>query len=125
MNQDKRFKWVIFLVFATGFTLGQDYHTGFWLVVRFLFQVATVFFVLTALVAPVVSDYIRNQEEQWKAVQFRQKMRRRSSGMARTVATVAEATGTHVTAPRTTPRSPSSGELRAVDHKRPDAGLDG
>lgn len=112
MNQDKRFKWVIFLVFATGFIFGQDYHTGYWLAVRVLFQLVMVFFVFNTLVAPIINDYIRNQEEQWKAVQSPPKKRPSSSGMARTSAAVARAIGTHVTVRHPEKPSASSDECK-------------
>lgn len=123
MKPQKAFWWLLFLTFGFGFLFGQDHPDA--VVIRGLFLFAMTIFVLHTLINCITGTYTKQQENKWKDHQSLPKKKPPSSGMVRTVATVAGVTGTHVTAPRTTPRSPSSGELRAVDHKRPDAGLDG
>lgn len=123
MKPQKAFWWLLFLTFATGFIYGQDHPDA--VVIRGLFLFVMAIFVLHTLLNSITGTYAKQQEEKWKDHQSLPKKKPPSSGMARTVATVAGATGTHAIAPRTTPRSPSSGDSRAVGHKRPDAGLDG
>lgn len=123
MKPTKAFWWLLFLTFGMGFVYGQDHPDA--VVIRGLFLFVMAIFVLHTLFNSITGKYTQREERKWKDPHSPLRKKPPNSGMARTVVTVAEATGTHVTAPRTTPRSPSSGDLRAVDHKRPDAGLDG
>lgn len=123
MKPNKAFWWLLFLTFCIGFIYGQDHPNA--VVIRGLFLLAMSVFVLQTLLNSITGKYAHREEAKWKDPQSPLRKKPPNSGMARTVATVAGATGTHATAPKTIPRSPSSGDLRVVDHKRPDAGLDG
>lgn len=107
-NNEKAFRWLLFMTFTTGFVLGQEYHTGFWLVIRFLFQLAMWGFVLIVLYQTVT----RKQEDQWKDHPFQPKPKPSSKGMAATSAAVAGAIGTHVTVRDPEKQPVSSDECR-------------
>lgn len=119
MNRDVAFKWLLFMTFATGFVLGQEYHSGFWLVIRFLFQVAMWSFVLITLYQTVIRDNARrlrraNRERarRWMDPQSPPKTKPSSKGTVVTAAAVAQAIGTHVTVLDPEKQPASSDECR-------------